>query len=75
MIRLTLVSFAALALAPLAFAQTAYAPPKNAMGQPDLGGLWTNATVTQLERDPRFGERLTMTQEEAGRLEPPRMRP
>jgi hypothetical protein len=68
MIRLTLVSFAALALAPLAFAQADYAPPKNAMAQPDLGGLWTNATVTQLERDPRFGDRLTMTQEEAGKL-------
>ncbi len=38
------------------------------MGQPDLGGLWTNATATQLERDPRFGDRLTMTKEEAGAI-------
>jgi hypothetical protein len=68
MIRLTLVSFVALALAPFASAQAAYTAPKNAMGQPDLGGLWTNATVTQLERDPRFGDRMTMTQEEAGKL-------
>ena len=70
MIRFTLVSLAALGLAPLASAQAAYSAPKNAMGQPDLGGLWTNATVTQLERDPRFGDRLTMTQEEAGKLSP-----
>jgi hypothetical protein len=68
MIRLTLISLAVAALAPMAFAQAAYAPPRNAMGQPDLSGLWTNATVTQLERDPRFGDRLTMTREEAGKL-------
>ena len=70
MIRLTLISLAAAMLAPLAAAQAGYTPPKNAMGQPDLGGLWTNASVTQLERDARFGERLTMTKEEADALKP-----
>jgi hypothetical protein len=68
MIRLTLLSLIAAALAPLAAAQASYAPPRNAFGQPDLTGLWTNATVTQLERDPRFGDRLAMTEDEAKAL-------
>ena len=68
MLRLTLLSFiAAVTLAPVAAAQAGDVP-RNAFGQPDLTGLWTNATVTQLERDPKFGERLTMTKEEAARL-------
>lgn len=50
-------------------AATAYSAPRNSLGQPDLGGLWTNASRTQLERDPQFGDRLTMTPEEAARIE------
>ncbi len=64
MIRLSLILLIAAALAPVASPQT----QRNAFGQPDLSGLWTNATVTQLERDPKYGERLTMTAEEAERL-------
>jgi hypothetical protein len=52
------------ALAPAALAQT-YAAPKNSHGQPDLAGYWTHATATTLERDPKFGDRLVMTAEEA----------
>lgn len=68
MIRFSFVSSVALCLASAAHAQTAWTSPTNAMGQPDLSGLWTNATVTQLERDPRFGDRLTMTKEEADKM-------
>lgn len=64
MLRSALLSFAVLGLALPAMAQT----QRNAFGQPDLSGLWTNATVTQLERDPKYGERLTMTAEEAEHL-------
>jgi len=54
----------ALCLAPAALAQ-AYTAPVNGYGQPDLSGYWSHATSTTLERDPRYGERLTMTADEA----------
>ena len=31
-----------------------YHPPRNAWGAPDLNGLWTNNSLTQLERDDAF---------------------
>ena len=36
---------------------------------PDLAGYWTHATATNLERDPKFGDRLVMTAEEAAEAE------
>lgn len=39
-----------------------------AMAQPDLEGHWSNATSTLLEREARFGERLTLSDEEAAAL-------
>lgn len=45
-----------------------YAAPMNAAGQPDLSGHWTNASSTLLERDPRFGDRIAMSDEEAAAL-------
>lgn len=53
-----------LALAPATLAQ-GYSAPVNSHGQPDLSGYWSHATSTTLERDPRYGGRLTMTAEEA----------
>jgi len=41
----------------------------NAAAQPDLAGYWTHATATNLERDPKFGDRLVMTQQEAAEAE------
>jgi hypothetical protein len=38
---------------------------KNVFGQPDLGGFWTNVTLTPLTRDPRFGDKAALTREEA----------
>jgi hypothetical protein len=46
-----------------------YVAPRNAMGQPDLNGLWTNATLTTLERPPEYGDRLVMTDAEANGIE------
>jgi hypothetical protein len=68
MFRSAILSLSVSTLAPIAMAQASYTAPRNAQGQPDLSGLWTNATITQLERDPRFGERLVMTPAEAEAL-------
>jgi hypothetical protein len=73
------VALGAVALAPAAIAQTAtkttagataaYKTPRNAWGQPDLQGNWTNATITPAERDPKYGERLALTEQEVKELE------
>lgn len=43
--------------------------PRTADGHPDLQGMWTNATITPLERPKEFGERLVISDAEARRLE------
>jgi hypothetical protein len=45
-----------------------YHAPKNAFGQPDLQGVWTNASLTQLQRPAMF-KSLTLTEDEAKALE------
>ncbi|THD79897.1 MAG: hypothetical protein E7812_08455 [Phenylobacterium sp.] len=50
-------------------AAAAYHAPVNAFGQPDLEGVWTNATLTPFERDAKFGDRLVMTPDEAAAIE------
>ena len=71
---------AALALAPaVAAAQTLQGPPappktgykpvRDAYGHPSLEGVWTSATVTRLERNPRDGKSLVMTDAEANKIE------
>jgi hypothetical protein len=62
---LVLAAFAAPALA----APPAWHAPRNTFGQPDLSGVWTNATITRLERDPKYGDRLVMTPDEARAIE------
>ena len=42
----------------------AYAPPKTAWGDPDLQGIFTNATVTPLERPTEFDGKEFLTDKE-----------
>ena len=70
---LTLAAASALALAPMgaltAHAADAYKAPRTASGQPDIGGYWSNATLTPMQRDPKLGDRLAYTPAEAQALE------
>lgn len=54
-------------LAP-AMAANAYRAPRTSFGDPDLQGLWTNASITTLER-PDGLKNLVINPEEAARLE------
>jgi len=46
-----------------------YKAPRLSFGAPDLGGDWTNTTLTQLERPVNFAERNVLSDEEVVRLE------
>jgi hypothetical protein len=52
-----------------AHGQTGWKAPRNALGQPDLEGAWTNATQTPQTRPAQYGNRLMMTPEEVAKLE------
>ncbi|MET0273844.1 MAG: hypothetical protein ABW360_12725 [Phenylobacterium sp.] len=43
--------------------------PKNAMGQPDLSGQWSNATLTPLTRNKRLSDKPALSLSEAQALE------
>jgi hypothetical protein len=65
----TLLSLAAMAAAGSVFcAERTYHPPRNAFGQPDIAGVWSNATFTFLER-PLYVPRVVLTPEEAAKGE------
>jgi hypothetical protein len=49
-------------------APPAYRAPRNALGQPDLSGLWTNSALTMLQRPPIF-KGLIATEAEAKMME------
>lgn len=57
------------AAAPIAFAQAApgYEKPKTSWGVPDLGGFWSNTSLTAMQR-PAGADKLVMTEDEAARL-------
>ena len=44
-------------------------PPRTAWGDPDVSGLWTNATLTVLPRPPELASKEFFTPEEAARFE------
>ena len=58
-----------LALAPPVAAVAQDGVPRTASGRPDLSGTYDTATLTPLQRPERFGDRLTLTAEEAALVE------
>jgi hypothetical protein len=53
----------------VAQATRAWTPPRTADGQPDLQGMWTNATLTPLERPKEFANKPFLTKPEAAEYE------
>jgi len=61
-----------LALPPGLSAQTkaaAYKSPRTSFGQPDLGGTWSNASLTPESRPAAYGDRAIHTPQEVAELE------
>ena len=46
-----------------------WSPPRTPWGHPDLQGLWTNRTITPLQRPSRLQDQATLSDEEAAALE------
>lgn len=57
---------ALLTLALSATAQTPYSPPRTSGGKPDLQGVWSNQSLTNLSRTPNM--KLSVTKDEAKEL-------
>ena len=51
---LPLLGLALLIASPMVAAQDTYEPPRTPSGKPDFQGLWTNASITTLQRDSRY---------------------
>ncbi len=64
------VALAAMLAPPAAPGQTSGEPPslRTAWGDPDLGGIWNNATLTPLQRPADLADRAFLTEEEAAGL-------
>ncbi|MGQ9426418.1 hypothetical protein ACXYTJ_09955 [Gilvimarinus sp. F26214L] len=46
-----------------------YEAPRNSLGQPDLSGFWSNASLTPLMRPKEVSDRLVYTEEEVAVIE------
>ena len=64
-IALGVVALASVPSLATAATPASYKAPRTALGQPDLQGNWTNATITPLTRPSKFGERAVLTPQEA----------
>ena len=65
-----LVAMAAAAVAPVQSAKAnGWSMPRTADGHPDLQGIWTNATITPIERPPAFAGKAVATDQEATKYE------
>jgi hypothetical protein len=64
---------AAVLAAPALGQAPGYAPPRAVDGKPDLQGVWTNVSLTQLERNARLPA-LVLTPEQAAQIETARAR-
>jgi hypothetical protein len=72
--RWTMTVAMAMAMAGPAIAQApGYSGPRTSFGQPDLQGVWTNVSLTNLERPAQF-KSLVIPPEEAARIEAARAR-
>jgi hypothetical protein len=70
MVLLILLSGVATAQAPKAAATAKkWTPPHTPWGDPDLQGIWSNATLTPIERPEELGEKEFLTDDEAAELE------
>jgi hypothetical protein len=43
--------------------------PRNAFGQPDLSGYWSNATLTPTTRNPKLSDQLVLPEAQARKME------
>jgi len=65
-----IIALAAVMLAGILAGQTKnYTPPRTPDGQPDLQGVWTNVTITPLERAPNLAGKEFYTPAEARQFE------
>jgi hypothetical protein len=68
-IQLALVLAASALAAETATGQAAWTPPRTPDGQPNLQGVWTNATITPLERPASLRDKTFLTEAEAAAIE------